>query len=88
LGIFSPGLLKTFNISFDFLQAFKVLKQTASNAYLSSFKFPLCALRSVPLDRHCCQIAENSAKKLKYSGRKKLFTVRNWSGTLAEMAEK
>jgi hypothetical protein len=37
---------------------------------------------------HCCQIAENSAKKLKGSGRKKLFTARNWSGTLAEIAEK
>jgi hypothetical protein len=37
---------------------------------------------------HCCQIAEISAKKLKYSGRKKIFTARNWSGTLAEIAEK
>ncbi len=37
---------------------------------------------------HCCQIAENSAKKLKYSGRKKSFTARNSSGTLAEIAEK
>jgi hypothetical protein len=37
---------------------------------------------------HCCQMAENSAKKLKYSGRKKLFTERNWSGILAEIAEK
>jgi hypothetical protein len=31
---------------------------------------------------------ENSAKKLKYSGRKKLFTARNWSGTSMEIAEK
>ncbi len=31
---------------------------------------------------HWCQIAENSAKKLKYSGRKKLFTARNWSELL------
>ncbi len=37
---------------------------------------------------HCCQIAEISAKKLKYSGRKKIFTARNWSGTLAEKAKK
>ncbi len=37
---------------------------------------------------HCCQIAENSAKKLKYRGRKNLFTARNWSGTSAEIAEK
>jgi hypothetical protein len=36
---------------------------------------------------HCCQIAENSEKKLKYSGRKKLFTERNWRRTLAEIAE-
>ncbi len=33
---------------------------------------------------HSCQITENSAKKLKYWGRKKLFTARNWSGTSAE----
>ncbi len=39
-------------------------------------------------EKHCCQIAENSAEKLKYSNRKKLFTVGNWSGTLAEIAEK
>jgi hypothetical protein len=39
-------------------------------------------------DKHGCQIAENSAKKLKYSDRKKLFMARNWSGTLAEIAEK
>jgi hypothetical protein len=42
-----------------------------------------------PLTRgHCCQIAENSAKKLKYGGRKKLFTERNWNGILAEIADK
>jgi hypothetical protein len=34
------------------------------------------------------QIAENSAKKLKYSGRKQLVTARNWSGILVEIAEK
>jgi hypothetical protein len=39
-------------------------------------------------NEHCCQIAENSAKKLKYSGRKTNFTAKNWSGTLAEIAEK
>jgi hypothetical protein len=27
-------------------------------------------------------------KKLKYNGRKKLFTVRIWSGALVEIAEK
>jgi hypothetical protein len=44
---------------------------------------------SPPVDGyHCCQIAEKSAKKFKYSGRKKLFTARNWSGTLAEIVEK
>jgi hypothetical protein len=37
---------------------------------------------------HCCQIAENSAKKLKYSGKKQLFTARNWSGILATIVEK
>jgi hypothetical protein len=37
---------------------------------------------------HCFQIAENSTRKLKYSGRKKLFMARNWSGTLAEISEK
>jgi hypothetical protein len=36
---------------------------------------------------HCCQIAEYSAKKLKYSGRKKKFLARNWSGTLGEIAK-
>ncbi len=36
----------------------------------------------------CWPIAENSAKKLKYSGRKKLFAARNWSGILVEIAEK
>jgi hypothetical protein len=35
---------------------------------------------------HCCPIAENSAKKLKYSGKKILSTARNWSETLAETA--
>jgi hypothetical protein len=36
---------------------------------------------------HRRQIPENSAKKLKYSGSKKLFTAENWSGTLAEITE-
>jgi hypothetical protein len=38
---------------------------------------PVCRFS---LFAHCCQIAENSAKKLKSSGK-------NWSGTLAEIAE-
>jgi hypothetical protein len=36
--------------------------------------------------RHCCQIAEISAKRLKYSGRKQIFTARNWSGNSGKVA--
>ncbi len=38
-------------------------------------------------DSQCCQITENSAKKLKYAGRKKYLTAKNWSGILTEVAE-
>jgi hypothetical protein len=37
------------------------------------------------LKLHCCQMAENSAKYLKY---KKIIYGENWSRTLAEIAEK
>jgi hypothetical protein len=49
---------------------------------------PWSIFSTCPSKGHCYQIAENSAKKLKYSGRKNYLRQGIWSGTLAEIAEK